>query len=358
MSKKSTGFDEHGNPEGHAFDLGGGDEDRIRGEKILLYVGYLGEASSSNFRRAPHLQQVIAERRLHMDVRPAPDNGRCNLNDSLLSSYSQLWYISGDQPTLSDQQVQMIAQYVRAGNGLAIWADNEPYYADANLLAKALMGTSFSGNKMADQVMIPGPKLARGHFIEHPLTQGVNNLYEGITICTIAPTVRVTILGQSYDGQLCLGCYERDNQRIVLDTGFTKLFSDRFQRSAGIARYLSNIAFWLARGSRSVEYKLLTPGREDMATLNPGRISEDYKFTNKRSTRLTYILQWNGNATLELTIREPHGFVVVNKTASDSPFRVELQADTLGDWVSQVKGVNLPYPNFPYVLTLVLDRHH
>jgi len=94
-----------------------------------------------------------------------------------------------------------------------------------------------------------------------------------------------------------------------------------------------------------------------MATLSSGQTSEDYKFTNKRSTRLTYILQWNGDATFELTIREPHGFVVLKTTAPDSPFRVDLQADILGDWVCQVKGVNLPYSNFPYVLTLVLDRH-
>src|SRR2546422_510665 len=142
-----------------------------------------------------------------MDVRPASNNRRCDLDERLLSDYSQLWYISKDTPTLSDQQVQMITQYVRAGNGLAIWADNEPYYADANLLAKALMGTSFSGNETADQVMVPGPQVAPGRFIEHPLTQGVNNLYEGITICTIARTVGVTILGQSHEGQLCLGCF-------------------------------------------------------------------------------------------------------------------------------------------------------
>src|SRR5215472_16175914 len=102
----------------------------------------------------------------------------------------------------------MIVNYVAAGNGLAIWADNDSYYADANLLAKALVGTNFSGNKTADQIMVPGPDLAPGRFIEHPLTQRVNNLYEGITICTIAPTPGVTILGQSHDGQLCLGCFE------------------------------------------------------------------------------------------------------------------------------------------------------
>jgi hypothetical protein len=349
-------FDEYGNPRGHAFDLGGGDEDRVRGEKILLYIVYQGDEENTNFRTASHLQQTVAERGLQMDVRLAPATGNSDLTETLLSTYSQLWYISSNRRTLSDQQVQMITRYVRAGNGLAIWADNEPYYVDANLLATSLIGTSFSGDKMADQILVPGPKLAPGYFIEHALTQGVNNLYEGITICTIKPMSGVTVLGQSHDGQLCLGCFEQDNQRIVLDTGFTKLFRDRFQKSAGIARYLCNIAFWLARGSRSVEYKLLTPGREDIATISTGQLSKDYKVSLTQPTAGTYILQWNNSATLGLMVRDPRGSVVYDQVSSNSPQRATLRMDLPGNWTCQIKGVRVPSPNFPYVLTLVLDR--
>lgn len=347
ISNVPLSFDEHGNPTGHEFDLGGGDEDRVSGEKILLYTFVSMDS---------RLQQVIAERNLHMDIRSAPAYGSCDLNEKLLSEYSQLWYISSDRPTLSSQQVQMIARYVRAGNGLAIWADNDPYYADANLLAQALIGTSFSGYKQADRVMVPGPELEPGRFIEHPLTQGVNNLYEGITICTIAPTPNVTILGQSHDEQLCVGCFERENQRIVLDTGFTKLYTGYFEKSAGISRYLCNIAFWLARGRRGVEYRLLTPSRENMATINPDKISEEYKSTIIEPTSLTYILQWHGSATLGLTVREPRGSVVRDEFSSDGLLRINLRADTMGDWICQVRGVKVPSLNFPYVLTLVLER--
>ena len=38
MARIAGGFDRFGNPEGRAFDLGGGDEDRVRGESILLYI--------------------------------------------------------------------------------------------------------------------------------------------------------------------------------------------------------------------------------------------------------------------------------------------------------------------------------
>src|ERR1700728_4206389 len=144
MARIAGGFDQFGNPEGRAFDLGGGDEDRVRGESVLLYtckpsVGAFGAFAEQEMRT------LMAERGLQLDIRHAPASGGCPLDAQLLAGYTQLWIISSDRQTLSGQQVQMIVSYVRGGNGLAIWADNEPYYADANLLARALTGSSFSG---------------------------------------------------------------------------------------------------------------------------------------------------------------------------------------------------------------------
>jgi hypothetical protein len=209
MSRISEGFDEFGNPRGRAFDLGGGDEARIRGEKILFYVCPVSDGDFAE----QELKTLMAERGLRLDVVHAPGGG-CSLTAQQLAGYTQLWYVSGETPTLSPQQVQMIVKYVHDGNGLAIWADNEPFYADANLLAKPLIGTRFSGNRDADEVMVPGARLAPGRFVEHQLTQGVNNLYEGITICTIERAEGVTVLGQSHDGQLCFGCFEAEGRRI------------------------------------------------------------------------------------------------------------------------------------------------
>ncbi|GIF23111.1 uncharacterized protein YegL [Actinoplanes tereljensis] len=345
MVRASDGYDEFGNPEGRAFDLGGGDEDRIRGERILLYHcpivdGPVAEAG---------LQRLLADRGLTLDVRHGPRHGGCDLTDQLLSQYTQLWFLSGAVPTVSPQQIQMISDYVAAGNGLAIWADNEPFYADANLLAKALIETGFSGNKQADHVMVPGSEHSPGFFIEHQLTQGVNNLYEGITICTIHPAPGVTILGQSHDGQQCLGCYEDENRRIVLDTGFTKLYPDRLHRSAGLGRYLSNIAFWLARGSRDVEYRLLTTGRTKIAAIGPGATSPPYPFEVSKAAATTCILQWTGPGALELSVRAPDGTRASHRS-SQSPIRVGLQAYLPGTWSAEVTGVDVRSAQ-QYVLT-------
>lgn len=346
MSRRN-GFDEHGNPLGKAYDLGGVDDERLKGEKILLYVAYNNEPFEWH-----HAQQAVAERNIQMDIIIGPRNGPCSLDEQTLFKYSQLWYVSHRISTLSTQQVQMIEKFVRQGNGLLIWADNEPYYADANLLAQKLIGTRFSGNKYADQILTLGSRVEPRHFVEHQLTQGVNKLYEGITICTIAPAKDLTILAQSHDGQHCMACFERGEQRIVLDTGFTKLIKGAFHKTAGTARYFRNIAFWLARASRGIEYTLLTPGRNGLATINPNGESERYKYSVSKPTNLTFLLHWEGKATLGMVVQDPQGRIVHDSASDKAPIRVNVAANKTGDWVCWVKGVKVPHAKFPYVLTL------
>jgi hypothetical protein len=354
MARIVDGFDRFGNPEGRAFDLGGGDEDRVQGERVLFYTCKLSSGVFGAFAEQ-EMRTLMAERGLHLDIRHAPPSGGCPLDAQLLAGYTQLWIVSGDRPTLSDQQVQMIVSYVRSGNGLAIWADNEPLYADANLLARALTGSSFSGNRPADQVMVPGPPDTAGRFVEHQLTQGVNNLYEGITICTIDPVPGVTILGKSHDGQRCLGCFEAEGQRVVLDTGFTKLYRDYYHKSAGLGRYLSNIAFWLARGSRGVEYELLSSGRSEIASLKKGEKSKEYRFDVSQASVATCIVQWDGKATLGATVRAPDGTVAARGSSPSSPLRVTVPTPAPGTWACTVEGIDVPPVGVMYAAKVALE---
>ena len=350
MGKFLKGLDRFGNPEGHAYDLGGGDEDRIRGESILLYLCQIPDGKFAE----KELLALMAERGLRLDIQHAPGGG-CPLTARQLSDYTQLWYVSGDKTTLSGKQVRMVTDFVRNGNGLAIWADNEPYYADANVLAQALIGTSFSGNVVGDQNMVPGPSETPGRFIEHQLTLGVNNLYEGITICTIQPAPGVTILGKSHDGQRCLGCFERDGQRVVLDTGFTKLYSQMYHRSAGLGRYLSNIAFWLARGSRGVEYEMLAPSRNEITALQRDGKSEEHNFTVTEMGVATCIVQWDGSATLGVTVRAPDGSVAGRAKSATSPLRVTVPTPNPGTWTAVIEGVDVAASGLRYAAKVALE---
>jgi uncharacterized protein YegL len=351
MARIADGFDEFGNPEGRAFDLGGGDEDRVRGESILLYICKIPDGVFAE----QEMRALMAERGLQLDIRHAPASGGCTLDGQMLAGYTQLWFVASDRPTLSAQQVKMIVDYVRSGNGLAIWADNEPYYADANLLARALTGSSFSGDRQGNKVMVPGPPDTNGRFVEHQLTQGVNNLYEGITICTIDPTPGITILGKSHDGQHCFGCFEHEGQRVVLDTGFTKLYSVNYHKSAGLGRYLSNIAFWLARGSRGVEYELLSLGRNEIASVKTGEKSKEYRFDVSDAAAATCIVQWEGKATLAVTVRAPDGSVAGHGSSSSSPLRVTVLTPTPGIWACTVEGVDVPSAGIAYAAKVALE---
>jgi len=353
-----AGFDEFGNPEGGMFDLGGGDEARLRGERILLYVAFNPLEHRTTYGETfewHHAQQAVRERQMDMDILEGPPSHACLIDERTLASYSQLWYVSSHCITLADHQVKLIADFVKRGNGLLLWADNDPWYADANLLARKLIGTEFSGDRYGDGIMVPGETLAPGRFIEHPLTQGINELYEGITICTVRPVSGLTILAQSHDKQYNMACYEQGNQRIVLDSGFTKLIEGRFTKTAGTARYFRNIAYWLARGAREVQYARFTPGREQLATIQPGGNSERYVYQVTQPSRLTYILHWQGTATLGLTVQDPRGHTVSDLVSSNPPIRPELPATMTGSWTCWVRGVNVPSRDFPYVLTLAVQ---
>jgi len=350
MARKE-GFDEFGNPIGKAFDLGGVDDERLYGEKILLYVGYIDEPYEWHF-----AQQSVSERNIQMDIIYRGRDGKCPIDESMLSKYQQLWMVSDRSLTISTRQVDMITSFSKRGGGILLWADNDPYYDDANAVAQRIIKTSFSGNKPGGRIMTPSEKLSPGRIIEHPLTSGVNQLFEGHTICTISSAPNVTLLAQSHDGQMCMACYETGNVRIVLDTAFTKLMPGSFHKTAGTARYFRNIAFWLSHGARNVEYKSFTPGRESLATINPGGTSDKYKYNVAQPVNLTYILHWEGTASLCLVIQDPQGHTIYDASSAKAPIRVDIAVSIPGDYLCWVKSVNVPKSNFPYVLTLVLHK--
>jgi hypothetical protein len=358
MVSLREGFDEFGNPIGKAFELGSVDDELLSEERILLFVVYdetLGKLLSGTSFRWDLAQESVAERNIQMDIRV--DVTGKSLTEELLNEYTQLWFVSGMVKHLSGTQVKMVREFIRQGSGLFIWADNQPFYADANLLAQAVVGTKFSGNKQGDQVMELCNELRPGCFIEHPLTQGINSLYEGRTISSIAPAPDLTILAKSHDKQNSMACFERDDQRVVLDTGFTKLLGEkRFYKTAGTARYIRNIAFWLSKATRSREYTIFTPGRENLAVIQSGGVSEHFQYSITDPLILAYVLSWEGSARLGLTIQDPQGRNVVDTDTNTPPLRTEVAADIPGDWVCQVKGVDVPHPDLQYVLTLVVNK--
>ncbi|RKG59528.1 hypothetical protein D7X30_10755 [Corallococcus sp. AB011P] len=166
-----------------------------------------------------------------------------------LQKASQLWIISDETQHLTPEHVKVIKEFFDAGHGVYIWGDNAPYYADANVVGQALLGTGMEGNLIGDQTVGlrkdgEGPGLLRRHL----LTTGLEYLYEGITIATIQPSPRLTPLLHGSAGNLVAAFYDNGGKRAIFDGGFTRLYNK--WDTAGTARYVKNAAAWLTNVER------------------------------------------------------------------------------------------------------------
>jgi hypothetical protein len=166
-----------------------------------------------------------------------------------LEKSSQLWLISGDHRLLTDAHIKVIKTFFDAGHGVYIWGDNDPYYADANAVAEALLDASMDGN-------VPGGKVVglrtHGKSIgvteDILLTTGIEHLFEGITIATLHPAGELKPLLYGSAGNLVTSYYDSHGKRAILDGGFTRLYCN--WDTAGTARYVKNVAAWLANYER------------------------------------------------------------------------------------------------------------
>jgi hypothetical protein len=91
------------------------------------------------------------------------------------------------------------------------------------------------------------PDAVQGYFKEHLITAGITSqLYEGDTICYPTNLGNLKSIAESNDKHPAILCSDVSNEgygRVVVDTGFTKLWLK--WDSAGTPRYISNATVWL-----------------------------------------------------------------------------------------------------------------
>jgi hypothetical protein len=122
-----------------------------------------------------------------------------------------------------------------------------------------------------------------------------------------------------------------------------------------LGRYLSNIAFWLARGSRGVQYQLLSPGRSEIASVKKGEKSKEYRFAVSEAAAAICIVQWEGKATLGVTVRAPDGSVAGRGSSPSSPLRVTVPTPTPGTWACTIEGIDVPSAGMTYAAKVALE---
>jgi len=127
--------------------------------------------------------------------------------------------------------------------GLFIWGDNVPLFVEANILLPELCGATLVGNTYGCRILGYGKGSVPGEFdAEHLVFAGVNYLHEGDTICYPEPLGQLKVLATSSNGQPCIACLDREegkHGRLLVDTGFTKLYS-QYWSLAGQSRYIIN----------------------------------------------------------------------------------------------------------------------
>lgn len=169
--------------------------------------------------------------------------------DAKLKQASQLWIISDQGKKLTDAHLQVIKLFFDTGKGVYIWGDNIPFYADANYVAEALLGTKMLGNTHGDQIVsLQTQQNQAGLISGHLITTGLQHLYEGITIATIqpSPTLKPLIYGSA--NNLVAATYDKYGKRAIIDGGFTRLYLK--WDTAGTGRYVKNAAGWLVNYER------------------------------------------------------------------------------------------------------------
>ena len=89
---------------------------------------------------------------------------------------------------------------------------------------------------------------------------------------------------------------------------------------------------------------------EFIETVNQGHISPTMTFQSNGSPLLA-LLNWQGDATLRLSVQGPNGRAILDSASDLAPLGGEIVGAGVGVIECRVEGVRVPHPNFPFVLT-------
>ena len=239
--------DRFGNVTGSQYDLAR--DGAFDGQTVAVLQLYTGEGFDFHLPTTALKEKGFSVYRWSNGVPPVDELARG------LAKASQLWVISNTTPMLSSAHLDVIPKFFEQGHGVYVWGDNDPYYADANAVAKRLVGATMSGDLPGAQVvgLRHAGTTSPGLLQDHLVTTGIEQLYEGITIATVKPGPNMQPLLFGSADNLVTSMYDHDGKRAIIDGGFTRLYVH--WDTAGTARYVKNAAAWLANAERFSDTK-------------------------------------------------------------------------------------------------------
>ena len=275
--------DNFGNVFGNEYDLA--KDGAFKGKSIAVLHLYTSEGFDF------HLPQIALQEKGFTVIRWTNSLPKIDEFIEVLSKSSQLWLISTSQKLLTNDYLTIIEDFFNKGHGVFLWGDNEPFYQDANVVLERLFNAKMSGNILGDQtVTLQNSKSKIGFIENHPITTGLQFLYEGITIATIEENENIVPLMYGSGGNLVTAIYDRQQKRAIIDGGFTRLYHK--WDTAGTARFVKNAAAWLANIEKFdfAENKISITDQSSKKNIKP--TLDDFSF-NKEDTSNKKIIDTN-----------------------------------------------------------------
>ncbi|CAF3803238.1 unnamed protein product [Rotaria sp. Silwood1] len=169
------------------------------------------------------------------------------------NSHQIVWIISTNQ-IQNPLFISALITYHSSGGVIFLFADNTPYLCHVSEFFSTKFGITVESDYYGDKTLAykENGHQQTGHFCQHDIFTGIENLYEGITICHLiysapASHTKFTIIATATDGNSSIVVYDPPatsiEGRLCLHCGFTKLY--RKWDSADIARYIVNASCWL-----------------------------------------------------------------------------------------------------------------
>lgn len=139
----------------------------------------------------------------------------------------------------------------------------------------------------------------------------------------------------------------------VLATSFhnEKQLSDREKRLLRFLALQPALAKTASSSSTALSMRDCKLGIEVMETIDQGMKSAPVRFESEGKP-LLFVLNWQGDAELRLTIYDESGSVSQERVTNKAPLIAEVANARKGTWSCDVTGTKVPHRNYPYVLTI------
>ena len=244
VKKPEVALDEHGNPVGTDYDLGG--KDSLKGQRIMIATfDHDPDVEGSPLAEALRAKGANVERVRYPLPQPAAWR-------AALAGVDQLWLWSSKEAThLPKAHLAALVERWKEGNlAICLLADNTPYTQEAaKVLAAVVPGSRIVGDYQGEQILTGRAKAGEPGFDStNPLFAGLERVFEGNTISSVTGKGLMPVCWASNGLPLIVTYQAGTSSRLIAFGGFTS-FYERFWHKAGTARLSVNMAAWLAEKS-------------------------------------------------------------------------------------------------------------